>query len=402
MRLRKLHLVTDEDWQRELAVIGADPETWNRLSLKCRVIAFSTGYLPATAANILKQCMLSGGADAIVSRGSVSCSIKETEAMIIGTPRQILQGCVSLEGQPFDLPVLSGDLREALDDFPEIPDIIHSRNKVLDFRRKPLIMGILNVTPDSFSDGGRYLNTDDALIRARQMASQGADIIDIGAESTRPGSLPVPADIQLDRLLPIIESLSSDCEAVISVDTANASVAGTTLSAGAFMINDVSALSDPVMAQTVAEAKVPLVLMHMKGTPETMQDNPVYIDVIEDIYSFLEERIKAAEEAGIRRERIIIDPGIGFGKRLEDNLRIISRLEEFRWLGCRVLLGHSRKSFIGQLTGRKDPSEREIGSHAITALSSGSTDIVRVHDVEGTAQVLRITRAMQYGTRTSG
>ncbi len=133
-----------------------------------------------------------------------------------------------------------------------------------------------------------------------------------------------------------------------------------------------------------------------------MQDNPVYIDVIEDIYSFFEERIEVATEAGIRRERIIIDPGIGFGKRLEDNLRIISRLEEFRWLGCRVLLGHSRKSFIGQLTGRKDPSESEIGSHAVTALSSGSADIVRVHDVEGTAQVLRITRAMQYGTRTSG
>ena len=398
MRLRKLHLVTDEDWQRELAVIGADPETWDRLSLKCRVVVFSTGYLRAAAANILKQCMLSGGADAIVSRGSVSCSIKETEAMIIGTPRQILRGCASLDGQPFDLPALACELREALDDFPVIPDNIHFRNKVLDFRRRPLIMGILNVTPDSFSDGGRYLNTDDALIHARNMVSQGADIIDIGAESTRPGSLPVPADIQLDRILPIIELLDSDCEAVISVDTANASVADAVLSAGATMINDVSALSDPVMAQTVAEAEVPLVLMHMKGTPETMQNNPVYIDVIEDIYSFFEERIEAATEAGIRRERIIIDPGIGFGKGLEDNLRIISRLKEFRWLGCRVLLGHSRKSFIGQLTGRKDPSEREIGSHAVTALSSSSADIVRVHDVEGTVQVLRIAHALEYGT----
>ncbi len=398
MRLRKLHLVTDKDWQRELAIIGADPETWDRLSLKCRVVVFSTGYLPSTAANILKQCMLSGGADAIVSRGSVSCRIKDTEAMIIGTPRQILRGCASLAGQQFDLPALAGELRDALDHFPLIPDTIHARNKVLDFRKKPLIMGILNATPDSFSDGGRYLNTDDALIHARQMVSQGADIIDIGAESTRPGSLSVPADVQLGRLLPIIESLNADCEAVISVDTANAAVASAALYAGADMINDVSAMSDPIMARTVAEAGVPLVLMHMKGTPENMQDNPVYINVIEEIYSFLEERIEVAIEAGILRERIIIDPGIGFGKRLEDNLHIISRLEEFRWLGCRVLLGHSLKSFIGQLIHREDTVEMEIGSHAITALSSGSADIVRVHDVEGTFQVLQITRALEYGT----
>ncbi|MCK5065558.1 MAG: dihydropteroate synthase [Candidatus Fermentibacteraceae bacterium] len=396
MRLRKLHLATDEDWQRELARIGADPETWDRLSLKCRVVVFSTGYLPATAANILKQCMLSGGADAIVSRGSVSCRVKDTAAMIIGTPRQILRGCTSLFGQPFDLPALAGELRNALDDFPVLPETIPARNKVLDFREKPLIMGILNVTPDSFFDGGRYLNTDDALIHARQMVSQGADIIDIGAESTRPGSSSVPVDVQLDRLLPIIESLHSDCEAVISVDTASASVARAVLSAGAEAINDVSALSDPTMAQTVAEAGVPLVLMHMKGTPQNMQDNPEYFDVIEEIYSFLEERIEVAMEAGIRKEHIIIDPGIGFGKRLKDNLRIISRLEEFRWLGCRVLLGHSMKSFIGQLIRSECIAEREIGSHAVTALSSSSADIVRVHDVAGTFQVFQITRALKY------
>ena len=395
MRLRRLHPVTDEDWQRELAHIGADPETWDRLSLKCRVDVFSAGYLPAAAANILKQCMLSGGADAIVSRGSVSCSVKDTEAMIVGTPRQILRGCASLAGQPFDLPALAGELRDALKDFPLLPETIPARNKVLDFQEKPLIMGILNVTPDSFSDGGRYLNTDDALTHARQMVSQGADIIDIGAESTRPGSSSVPEDVQLNRLLPIIESLKSDCEAVISVDTASASVAGAVLSAGAEMINDVSALSDSFMAQTLAEAGVPVVLMHMKGTPENMQDNPEYFNVIEEIYSFLEERIEVAIEAGIQKERIIIDPGIGFGKRLKDNLRIISRLEEFRWLGCRVLLGHSMKSFIGQLICRENIAEREIGSHAVTALSSGSADIVRVHDVEGTFQVFQIARALK-------
>lgn len=395
MRLRKLHLVTDEEWQRELAVIGADSETWDRLTRKCRVVVFSTGYLSSTAANILKQCMLSGGADAIISRDAVSCKIKETRTLIIGTPKQILRGCESLTGQPFNLPALSDKLREALDDSVIIPDRISVRDRILDFRNKPLIMGILNITTNSFYDGGRYLKTDDALVHARQMVGQGADIIDIGAESTRPGSLPVPPDVQLERLIPILEALASDCEAVISVDTTNAEVASSVLSAGASMINDVSALSDPVMAETVAVAGVPVVLMHMKGTPETMQDKPEYEDVVEEIYSFLEERVEVATEAGILRERIIVDPGIGFGKRLEDNLRLISRLEEFKWLGCRVLLGHSHKSFLGQLTGRKDPGEREIGSHAITALSFRSADIIRVHDVEGTVQVLQIAHALR-------
>ncbi len=397
MRIRKLHISSDDQWRRELSFIGADPVTWDRLSKRCRISIYSTGLLPVTAANILKQCMLSGGADAIVSRESVSCRTIETRALIVGTPKQIERGCESLSGQPFGLPELANELRAALKDSPYLPERIVTRGKVLDFSRRPLIMGILNLTSDSFSDGGKFLNTETAIAHARSMTTQGADIIDIGAESTRPGSLPVPPALQLERLLPVVERLKADCRAVISVDTASSEVADAVLSAGAEMINDVTALSDPAMPEVVANADVPVVLMHMQGKPETMQNNPLYSDVVEEIYSFFQKKITAAADSGISIERIIIDPGIGFGKRPEDNVQLISRLAEFKWLGCRVLLGHSRKSFIGMLTGIRNPSALEAGTHAVTALSSNHADIMRVHDVEGTVQVLKVSR--EFGQR---
>ena len=397
MKIRKLHITSDDQWRRELNFIGADPVTWDRLSLKCRICVFSTGLLSSTAANILKQCMLSGGADAIVSKQTVSCITSETRALIVGTMKQISRGCESLIGQPFGLPELAEELRAAMKEPPCLSDRILTRGKVLDFSRRPLIMGILNVTSDSFSDGGDYLDPETAIKRARSMTAYGADIIDIGAESTRPGSLPVRPAVQLERLLPIVKSLSADCRAVISIDTASAEVADTVLSAGAEMINDVTAISDPAMAEVVAKADVPVVLMHMLGKPANMQDSPEYTDVVEEVYTFLEKRIAAAVESGITKERIIVDPGIGFGKRLEDNVQLISRLAEFKWLGCRVLLGHSRKSFLGMLTGIREPSALEAGTHAVTALSSNCADIVRVHDVEGTQQVLRVSR--EFGQR---
>jgi len=397
MRIRELHITTDDQWRRELNFIGADPAAWDRLSMKCRVTVFSTGLLLVTAANILKQCMLSGGADAIVSRKAVSCKTEETRALIAGTAKQIMRGCESLIGQPFGLPELADELRTALEGSLSLPEKILTRGKVLDFNRRPLVMGILNVTADSFSDGGNFLDTEAAVEHARLMTNQGADIIDIGAESTRPGSLPIPPAVQLERLLPILKRLSAGSRAVISVDTASAEVADAVLSAGAEMINDVTAMSDPVMPEVVANANVPVVLMHMQGKPETMQKNPEYTDVVEEVYTFLMKKITAAVESGISRERIIIDPGIGFGKKLEDNIRLISRLAEFKWLGCRVLLGHSRKSFLGKLTGIEKPSALEAGTHAVTALSSNCADIVRVHDVEGTLQVLKVSR--EFGQR---
>ncbi len=263
MRIRKLHISSDDQWRRELDFIGADPVTWDRLSKKCRISIYTTGLLSSTAANILKQCMLSGGADAIVSRESVSCTTTETRALIVGTSKQIERGCESLTGQPFGLPELARELRAAREGSPCLSKRILTCGKELDFSRRPLIMGILNVTSDSFSDGGNFLDNDAAVGHARSMTKKGADIIDIGAESTRPGSLPVPPAVQLERLLPVLNRLSSDCKAVISVDTASAEVADVVLSAGAEMINDVTALSDPAMTEVLANADVPVALMHM-------------------------------------------------------------------------------------------------------------------------------------------
>lgn len=390
MGVRRLHLATDEDWITQLQLIGADRSTWDRLEIKCRVLAFVTDPMPPAAANILKQCMLSGGADAIVARNSVSCRIESTRALIAGTPKQILSGCRSLNGQPFGLSSLSRELLRALKGPPALPSRIKAGERELDFGHGPLVMGILNVTPDSFSDGGRYFDREDAAAHARLMDSQGADIIDIGAESTRPGSLPVAPENQMERILPVIGELSGQLGSVISVDTTSSRVAAAAIQSGAAMINDISALSDPDMGQLAAQSGVPLVLMHMQGTPKTMQQDPRYHDVVEEVYTFLEDRVEAAVQAGVCKDSIIIDPGIGFGKRLQDNLQLISRASEFRWLGCRVLLGHSRKSFLGALTGVEEPWKRGAGTSAVTALSYGSVDILRVHDVEDTVQVLRI------------
>lgn len=395
--VRRLFLSTDEHWLRELELVGADPGTWGRLARKSSVSVYSVSRMPYAAANILKQCMLSGGADAIVAHDSVSCGAGTTRALVVGTPKHILQGCGSLRGQPFGLSELSLIIERALMNPPPLPASISAGRKTLDFSNGPLIMGILNVTPDSFSDGGRYLDRECALEHARQMVLQGADIIDIGAESTRPGAEPVPSALQISRLLAVVPELAESIEAVLSVDTTSAEVARAAIDAGAEMLNDVTALSDPEMAETAARTGVPIILMHMKGTPRTMQQKPSYDDVMEEVYGFLEERVRLAEDSGVPRDRIIVDPGIGFGKRHEDNLMLVSRVAEFRWLGCRVMLGHSRKSFLGEITGLDRPSDRDAGTHAVTALSSGCADIFRVHDVEGTGQVLRVAAELRSG-----
>lgn len=391
MRLRSLWLPSDDEWKEQLNLIGADACTWDRLSQKSRVLSFTIDSVSSAAANILKQCMLSGGADAIVSRGTVACSSSETGVLLTGTPKQLLRAAGSLHGQPFGLTALAEVIRQAVLSPPAPPTTIRAGAGILDFAGGPIVMGILNLTPDSFSDGGRYADVPSAVERAMEMTRAGASIVDIGAESTRPGSDPVPPEVQLDRIMPVLHGLLEvDCPAVISVDTSSAEVAGSALDAGAGMVNDVTALSDPDMTEVVARAGVPVVLMHMRGTPRNMQDAPVYVDVLEEVYSFLESRIESAGTGGIDRNRIVVDPGIGFGKRHDDNLKLIGRLREFSWLGCRTLLGHSRKSFLGAITGINDAALRDGASHLISAVTYGSADILRVHDVMGTVQALSI------------
>jgi len=258
------------------------------------------------------------------------------------------------------------------------------------------VMGVLNVTPDSFSDGGRYLENDAAVRHGLELIEEGAAILDVGGESTRPGAEPVGADEERRRVVGVIEGLAGRGGAVqISIDTSKASVAAAALDAGATLVNDVSALrGDPAMAELVAERGVECCLMHMLGEPRTMQVDPHYDDVVSDVKAFLEERMAAAIRAGVAEDRILLDPGIGFGKTLEHNLELLARLSEIVALGRPVVIGTSRKSFLGRLTGREDPGERVAGTIATNVLAyERGARVFRVHDVTPVLDALRVTAA---------
>jgi dihydropteroate synthase len=254
-------------------------------------------------------------------------------------------------------------------------------------------MGVLNVTPDSFSDGGEWFSFGDAVAHGRELAGQGAKILDVGGESTRPGAEPVSEDEELRRVIPVIEAL--DGAAQLSIDTSKLAVARAALDAGATYVNDVTAFrAAPEMASLVAERGVECCLMHMLGEPRTMQHDPRYDDVVDDIKAFLSERVAFAVGEGIAEERIAVDPGIGFGKTVEHNLELLRRLDEIAALGFEVVIGTSRKSFLGKLTGHDDPHDRVAATLATTvlALERGAT-VFRVHDVAETADALKVAAA---------
>ncbi|MCE5972653.1 dihydropteroate synthase [Sinirhodobacter sp. WL0062] len=264
----------------------------------------------------------------------------------------------------------------------------------------PKIMGILNLTPDSFSDGGRFDDFDAALERAETLIEAGADILDIGGESTRPGAQEVPEDEEIERTAPVIAALRDEgFSAPISIDTRKAMVGDAAVEAGADMLNDVSAMEfDPAMAELAAITGLPICLMHAQGLPETMQDDPSYGDVLLDVYDYLEERIELAEASGILRDRIVVDPGIGFGKTLQHNLTLLRGLSLFHALGCPILLGVSRKRFIGTIGGTEAADARAPGTLAVTLMGLGQgAQIHRVHDVAEIAQGLRLWRAITEG-----
>ena len=260
----------------------------------------------------------------------------------------------------------------------------------------PVIMGILNVTPDSFSDGGRYNSIDKALLKAEGMLREGADIIDIGGESTRPGAPPVSVDEELDRVIPVIEKLHQNLDAFISIDTQKAVVMREAAQAGASMINDISALSGENSLEVAAQLQLPVCLVHMRGTPQTMQQDPQYEDVVTEVYDFLEQRIKACEVHGLTKEQLFIDPGFGFGKTTAHNLSLLKHLSRFNCLGVHVLVGLSRKSLLQDIT-HKAVQDRLSGSLALAtiALLKGA-EILRVHDVAQTRDIIDVVEAVRY------
>jgi dihydropteroate synthase len=271
------------------------------------------------------------------------------------------------------------------------------RDRVLTIGRRPLVMGIVNVTSDSFSDGGRYASTEAAVAHALELVRQGADILDIGGESTRPGSLPVSLEEELQRVVPVVEGLTAQTPVPISVDTSKAEVARAALNAGAHVINDVTAMTgDRDMPAVVRDKGAGVILMHMQGTPATMQINPTYDDVLADVARYLEERLQAAVALGIAAARVVLDPGIGFGKTREHNLRLLANLAELQRLGRPVCLGVSRKGILGSLLDR--PLDQRLpGSLAVVcyAMSQKAAQIVRVHDVAETRDVVRTWEALE-------
>lgn len=272
---------------------------------------------------------------------------------------------------------------------------MNCRGKQLAFEQRTLIMGVLNVTPDSFSENGRYFEVDSAIAHAKTMVKDGADIIDIGGESSRPGALSISANEELARILPVVEALVSEIPVPISIDTCKANVARRALQAGAHIVNDITALSgDSDMASVVSEMHAGLVLMHMKGNPRTMQHSPAYQNVISEILLFFQDCINAAEQNGIHPDRILIDPGIGFGKTTEHNLEILRRLRDFQPLNKPILIGTSNKSFIGKILDLPVNDRMEGTAATVAWAIAQGADVVRVHDVKAMRRVAQMTDAI--------
>ncbi|MDD4179382.1 MAG: dihydropteroate synthase [Candidatus Margulisbacteria bacterium] len=381
--------------KEEMRLIGCDPAGIRLMSPKAQQFVIKLDKIRVIAANIIKQEMLSFGGEAATGYGAIDHSAKTTDILLIGNQKQLALLVKKMRAQQFGLPVLASQITEALTNYEKVLPKLRIGEKTFTFGRRTYIMGILNVTPDSFSDGGKFNNIDAALEQAEQMLEVGADIIDIGGESTRPGAKPVSATEEIQRVIPIIKKLARTGRAVISIDTRRAVVAQAALAAGADMINDISGLRhDRKMAGVIARHKVPVCLMHIQGTPRNMQTKPAYHDLMGEIISYLEESIAIAGNAGILHGKIIVDPGIGFGKTAQHNLEIFRRLKELRVLGCPVLIGPSRKATIGQVLDLP-VTERVEGTAAAVALSiANGAEIVRVHDVKEMVRVARMTDAI--------
>ena len=386
--VRLLSLKTIDELKTEIQKIGADTECLELLSKKGKFIILKISHLPPAPCNIIKQTALSVGTDAAVHRNVITGKTEQSDLLLFGTARELEKISEKLNNQPFGLNAISKRILSLIFNNHTVKALSLPSRKIV-VGKKTLIMGVLNVTPDSFSDGGMFIDTGKAIQRAIEMVEEGADIIDIGGESSRPGSEPVSEMEELQRVLPIISALKEKINVPISIDTYKASIAEKAIENGIEIVNDISGLRfDKKMVDVIRKTNVGVIIMHMKGTPRDMQKNPHYDDVIQEIYDFLKERTDFAITKGLNKDSIIIDPGIGFGKRLQDNLTIINRVAEFKSLGFPVLIGASRKSFIG-ITLDLPVTERLEGSLAACAVAmEGGVDILRVHDVKETKRFI--------------
>lgn len=383
------------DIKNRFEEIGVHPYGMKIMGEKFKFYTFYITNLTPVECNILKQEALSCGSEAAVPKGAVECRILSGNVLLSGTEKELKLLSSKLKHEPFFLKELGNKLEGILSETAR-PIMKIPGNKILRFDERPLIMGILNVTPDSFSDGGRFYDVDKAVEHGIQLAEDGADIIDIGGESTRPDSKGVPTKEELKRVIPVIKKLIKKIKTPISIDTTKSAVAEAAISEGAVIINDISGLRfDKKISRIAAKNKSGLILMHTRDKPSVMQKGKIeYDNLIQEITDYLDNSIRIALDNGVDFESIAIDPGIGFGKTPLHNIQIIRDILAFRTLNRPVLVGASRKSFIGFITGR-DVTGREDATTAVnTILTLYGVDILRVHNVRATLDAIKIARAL--------
>lgn len=393
--IRCLNITNVPEAVHQMEGVGVDATGIDLMKGKALHLNIKVEGIDPRTATLLKQEMLSLGGDAALDGRGLDCSLKSTAALLMGTEKQFDKLIRKVDQDPC-LQSLGQSLRETFENILKTDFSIRCRKREFELGKRTLLMGVLNVTPDSFSDGGLYLEKEKAVAQGLRMAEEGADFIDIGGESTRPGSKPLELEEELRRIIPVIQSLTQKIDVPISIDTYKSSVARKAIEAGAEMINDISGLHfDPHLAQVAADERVPLVLMHIRGIPETMQKNVHYDSLFSEILRSLRDSVQKAESAGIDPHQIIIDPGIGFGKTVQDNLLIIKNLSEFRVLGKPILLGTSRKTFIGKIlnAGVEGRFEGTLSTIAIAVLNGAH--IVRCHDVLQSKKAIAIADAIR-------
>lgn len=404
IRARVIRWSGHDELEHELRKSGSSAAAMAMMVPKASFAVMKVTHLSSPQAIILKLVMLSAGGDAAIPFECVTGKAESPSALMFGTEKQIREAIESLRGYA----QVMGDACECIEralaaylaqpKMPATGDLcVPAIQKMFrEMSKRTLVMGIINVTPDSFSDGGEHENAEAAIEHGIKLAADGADILDVGGQSTRPGAEPVDTQEELERVLPVIRGLAEKVRIPISVDTSNYEVADFVLMSGANMINDVTGLTkSPAIAGVCAHHQAPLVIMHMKGTPRTMQEDPQYDDMMSEIHEFLDRQVQVAIDNGVPEELIFVDPGFGFGKTVAHNLELLKRISELRGINRPILLGTSRKSTLGVVTGTDDPQDRVEATAATVALAVASgVKIVRVHDVREMCRVAKTADAI--------
>ena len=396
-RARVLEWASWAEIARELEATESDPEGVAIMVRKGRVLPVRLDGVPLKAAPLLKQELLAAGGDAAHARGIADHTASSTREVVLATWGQYRNVLPKLARQPFGLAELSDELERALRGYlGRPPTAVRGAHRSIPLGDRTRVMGVVNVTPDSFSDGGRFAEPEAAAAHAERLVAEGADVVDVGAESTRPGAVPVSPDAEWARLAPALAAILARTKVPISVDTRHSEVAQRAIDAGADLVNDVEGLRSDEMRRTVARTGAAALLMHMRGTPATMQSDTGYADVRGDVFGALAEASDRAVADGIPAEKLLVDPGLGFGKSAEQSLELLVHVGELRSLGLPVAIGASRKSFLGWATGAENVADRlEAGVAAAVLAAERGVALVRTHDVGPTVRALRLVDRAQ-------